>query len=218
MRRAASAIPEGAQTGVMTPSETSRLSPSFAAPTYVPARAAPRRATRTCRDEIARTRVGVLVEVRHGLERVGPDAPIAPDRAARSRSGFGRRLARLGDAPCGRDDRLPPPEEDLPRDSLDDPGRRDRRERAENADELRSDEHGDQDGERRELHRPPVDDGLEDMVLELLVDDEEDDEDQPPDPTELEEADRRDDDRGERRAGQRHEIEHGHDDGERDRV
>ena len=62
---------------------------------------------------------------------------------------------------------------------LDRAGDRDRPERAEDPRELRADQDRDQHGERRELHRPAVDERLEDVVLDLLVDDEEDDDDDP---------------------------------------
>ena len=60
-------------------------------------------------------------------------------------------------------------------DHLERAGDRDRRERAEDAGELGADEHRDEHCERRELHRAPVDDGLQEVVFELLVDDEEHD-------------------------------------------
>lgn len=69
-----------------------------------------------------------------------------------------------------------------------------------------------------ELHRPPVDQRLQDVVLELLVGDEEPDHDQAPDPVRLDEDDRRDEDGGEGRASQRDEVEHGDEEPERDRV
>ena len=74
----------------------------------------------------------------------------------------------------------------------------------------------DQHRERRELHRPPVDHRLEEVVLELLVDDEEDDDDDPGGDR-VQERDRADDDRGDRRAGERDQVEDRDDHAERDR-
>ena len=56
---------------------------------------------------------------------------------------------------------------------LDRAGHRDRAQGAEDAGDLRADEHGDQHRQRGELHGPPVDERLEQVVLDLLVDDEE---------------------------------------------
>src|SRR6266542_1350201 len=110
--------------------------------------------------------------------------------------GPGRRSAWMLAAPL-----QPRPEEHLDR-----PCDGDRCERAEHARQLGSDQHGDEDGERRELHGPAVDDRLEDVVLDLLVDDEEHDQDNPGDDR-VQEADGDHDDRRDRRPGERDQIE-----------
>ena len=71
------------------------------------------------------------------------------------------------------------PSAELAHDELDRAGDRDRDQRAEHAHQLAADQDGDEHQERRELHRLSVDDGLEDVVLELLVDDVHDDHDDP---------------------------------------
>src|SRR5438045_1807276 len=83
---------------------------------------------------------------------------------------------------------------------------RDRAERPDHARDLRADEHGDENDERREPHRAPVDHGLQEVVLDLLVDDEPDDQ-HDPGQRPVEEADGADDDRGEGRAGERYQVE-----------
>src|SRR6266545_4202042 len=93
----------------------------------------------------------------------------------------------------------------------------DLRERAEDARQLSSDQHGDEDGERRELHGPAVDDRLEDVILDLLVDDKEHDQDDPGDDR-VQEADGDDDDRRDRRAGKRNQIEDADEQPERDGI
>src|SRR6266545_3080025 len=112
---------------------------------------------------------------------------------------------------------LPPRLEPGEEEDLDRAGDRDRRERAEHTGELRADQHRDEDGERRELHRPAVDDGLKDVVLDLLIDDEEGDDDEAlrgP----VEKGDGADDDRGERGSGERNQIQDRDEQGERYRV
>ena len=86
---------------------------------------------------------------------------------------LGRSAARPGVA------RPPAVLEPVDEDHLDRAGDRDRRQRSDHAGELGADQHRDQHGQRRELHRPAVDDRLEHVVLELLVEDEEDQEHDP---------------------------------------
>src|SRR5512132_3490741 len=114
--------------------------------------------------------------------------------------------------------RLCAPRQELASDRLDHARHRDGRKRAEDPRQLGADQDGDEDDERRELHRASVDDGLKDVVLELLVDDEEDDDDHALDPAELHEDDGGDEDRGERGAGERNQVEDADDDGQSDRV
>src|SRR5215207_3006210 len=110
-----------------------------------------------------------------------------------------------------------PPREPGEEEHLDRPGDRDRREGTEDAGELRPDQYGDQDRERGKLHRTAVDEGLQDVVLDLLVDDEEDQHDDPGrDP--VDEGDGRDDDRRNRRPGEWDEIENRDEQPERNRV
>ena len=106
--------------------------------------------------------------------------------------------------------------EPVEEDDLDRAGDRDRSERTEHAGELGSDQHGDQDHERGELHRPAVDDRLENVVLDLLVDDEEHDDDDSGG-NGVQERDRSDDDRGDRRACERDQVEDADHEPERDR-
>src|SRR3954452_4346204 len=79
--------------------------------------------------------------------------------------------------PDALDDEAPALGELVSHDHLQAPGHGDRRERAEDPRQFRADEHGDQHREWRQLHRPPVDDGLQEVILELLVEDEEDEHD-----------------------------------------
>src|SRR4029450_1723305 len=64
-------------------------------------------------------------------------------------------------------------------DHLEGAGDRNRGQGTEHSRELGTDQDRDQDDERRQLHRPPVDDRLQQVVLDLLVDDEEDHDDDP---------------------------------------
>ena len=83
--------------------------------------------------------------------------------------------------------------------------------------QLRTDENRAQDGQRRQLNGSSVDEGLKNVVLELLVRDEEDDHDEAAEPAGLDDDHGRDDDRCERCACQRDEIEHRDEEAERDR-
>src|SRR4029078_2474185 len=97
-------------------------------------------------------------------------------------------------------------------------GNGDRGERAEDPRQLGADQDRDQDDERGELHRTAVDNGLKDVVLELLVQQKEDDDDHAPDPAELDEDDRGDDHGGHGGSGKRDEVEDCNDDRKRDGV
>src|SRR3954454_5636918 len=100
-------------------------------------------------------------------------------------------------------------------DDLDRPGDGDRRERAEHAGHLGAHEHGHENGQRRQLHGAPVDDRLEQVVLDLLVDDEEDEHDDRRGHR-VGQRHERHDDRSERRAGERDEVEDRHEEPERE--
>ena len=80
-----------------------------------------------------------------------------------------------------------------------------------------ADQHGDEHHEWRELHCPPVDQRLEDVVLELLVEDEEDDHDDSG-RNRVEERHRADDDGRERRAGEWDQVEDRDDQPERQGI
>src|SRR4051794_12687848 len=91
-------------------------------------------------------------------------------------------------------------------DHLERPRDRDRAQRAEDPRHLRPDQHGDQDRQRRELHRPSVHERLQQMVLQLLIDDEER-EHHDRRRGRVRERDQREDDRGEGRPGERDQVE-----------
>src|SRR5205807_3390163 len=106
---------------------------------------------------------------------------------------------------------LPP----VTRHDLHRPRNRDRDERAQDAEQVRTDQDGGDDQERVQGNRAAVDGGLQQVVLELLVHDQVD---QPDDRVTREVVRRRDqpdDDPGDRRTDQRDQIEEGHQHGER---
>ena len=100
---------------------------------------------------------------------------------------------------------------------LDRPGHGNRSQGTEHTRELGPDQHRDQDHERGEPHRAAVHERLENVILDLLVDDEEHDQDDPGHDR-VDEPDRSHDDRGDRRAGQRDQVEDRHEQAERDGV
>ena len=106
-----------------------------------------------------------------GVASASPRA-CAPSPAGRRRRVGRPRLERRGlvDAAAARARRCVEPvrEQDLDR-----AADRDRDERAEDARDLGADEHRDEDRQRRQRDRPPVDERLDEVVLELLVDDRE---------------------------------------------
>ncbi len=98
------------------------------------------------------------------------------------------------------------------------PGDRDRPERADDPGELGADQHRGEDDERRELHRAPVDQRLEHVVLELLVHEEEDTDDEADDPPLRDRRNGHEDDGRDGRSCERDEIEHPGHECERHRV
>src|SRR3954469_16818772 len=101
-------------------------------------------------------------------------------------------------------------------DDVDGSGDGNRGECAEHARELGADQDRDEDREGRQLDRASVDDGLQQVVLDLLVDDEENDHDDSG-RNGMQEGDRADDDRRDRRTGERDQVEDADHEPERDR-
>src|SRR3954471_7855981 len=93
----------------------------------------------------------------------------------------------------------------------------DRRERADDPRELRADQDRDEHRERGELHRPAIDDRLQQVVLDLLIDDEEDHH-HDPGGYGVQERDGADQDRRDRRGGEGDQVEDRHDKPEGDGV
>src|SRR5450830_841925 len=96
--------------------------------------------------------------------------------------------------------------QEISQDDLNPPGDRNSGQSSDDASEFRPDQHRDQNGERRELHRLAVDERLQQLILDLLVDDEVDEHDHAR-PDAGSERDSGDDDRGHRGASKRDEIE-----------
>ena len=170
---------------------------------------------------------------RHALRQPGDDAPgeqrcrvlmgeelaVArdPPRLGRVRHAQEGWSAAAEQRPGSIRGPLPAMLEPVDDDHLDRAGDGDRSERADHAGELGAHQHGHEHDQRRQPDGAAVDERLEHVVLELLVEDEEDHEHDARG-RRMEKADGADDDRRQRRPGERDQIEQGDDQAERDRV